>query len=219
MGNATRNTLQRTAVHCSVLQRTATHGCATHSCATHSCATHYHTLVVLLQLGTWANHSICATTGTSHPGTQMHDTLMCDTLQHTATRCNTLQHAATHCNTLQHTATHCNTLQHAATHCNTLFVMLQVGTWASHSIRGTPGTSYPGTPGLGRSVPASPGGAGGHRARSPAIAEEDDVDEVCDLERERWGGGWEGGGGKEIETETDRQRLRQRQRQKERQTK
>ena len=47
----------------------------------------------------------------------------------------------------------------------------RVGTWAHHNSKlATPGTSYPGTPGLGRSVPGSPGGGGGEVAQSPALA-------------------------------------------------
>jgi hypothetical protein len=54
-----------------------------------------------------------------------------------------------------------------------------VGTWAHHSKAATPGTSYPGTPGLGRSVPASPGG--GNAGRSPAMAADEDEDLAADL--------------------------------------
>ena len=49
---------------------------------------------------------------------------------------------------------------------------------------GTPGTSYPGTPGAGRSVPGTPGGSHGPGGRSPGLSEAQEVDEdlVADLE-------------------------------------
>ena len=53
----------------------------------------------------------------------------------------------------------------------------KVGTWAHHSKVGTPGTSYPGTPAIGRSVPGSPGAVGAYAARSPALAEENEVED------------------------------------------
>ena len=104
-----RDTRQRIATHCNILQHTITY-----------CNTLHHSerdLKMRLAL-------------------KRHAATHCNTLQYTATHCSTLQHTATHLvqlsnrvpriwevfkdlctlRTQHHTATHCNTLQHTATH-------------------------------------------------------------------------------------------------------
>jgi len=85
------DTLQHTAIHCSMLQHAATR---------------CNTLQTLQQTATRCN-------------TLQHAATRCNTLQHTAAYPRpAVIMTATHCNTLQHTATHCNAPNHTATHYN-----------------------------------------------------------------------------------------------------
>jgi len=91
------NLMQRTAIHCNILQRSATRSY-------------------------WRSNSMQHTT--THCNILQHTASLCKTVQRSATwshlRGNVTQDTATHCNTLQYFATHCNTLQYFARLCNTL---------------------------------------------------------------------------------------------------
>ena len=109
--------LQRTTIHCSALQCTA-------SALQHTYSS--------LSLGCLSAHQVSL--AAKHCNTLQNTAMHCNPLQYTATHTserknpraqehqqhwlNSLQHITTHCNTLQHTETHCNTLRHtaAATH-------------------------------------------------------------------------------------------------------
>jgi len=142
------NTLQYTATHCNMLQRSAPQSFAHVMMWT---ATHCNTL----QHTATRRTTLCTTLLRACPlfetGRDLY--VNCNTLQHNATHCNTLHArfhalqytathcitlhthaccsekakiymwAATHCITVQHTATNYKTrpkIQHTATHCNTL---------------------------------------------------------------------------------------------------